>query len=131
MSHMTQVSLEIKSLAELERACNRLGLTLVRGKTKARYYGHSTMTCDHVIEVPRTAFDIAVKRLSNGTFTLSCDFYGQEGGILKQTCGNDLGLLKQAYAVEVAKREGRKKGMSVTEEKTSNGKIRVKMKAVV
>ena len=84
MSHMTQVALEVKSLSELERACNRLGLTLIRGKVAARYYGHRTVTCDHTIEVPSTAFDIAVKRRSNGTYVLSCDFYGPEGRVIER-----------------------------------------------
>jgi len=130
MSSMTQIVSEIKSLIDLERACNRLGITLVRGKTEARYYGHKTVTCDHTIEIPRTAFDIAVKKRHDGTYVLSCDLYGPEGRVIADTCGKSLGLLKQAYAVEVAKSEARKKNMRVTEERKTDGRIRVKLKVV-
>lgn len=131
MSHMTTISIEVRDLEALEQACRRLGLTLVRGKNKARFYNHNTAECDHVIEVPASAHDIGVVKEADGTYRLQTDFYGMEGERVKKLCGDDLSKLMQAYGVEKSKVEARRKGFSCFEEVMQDGTIRVKARRVV
>jgi len=125
MSHMVEITTKIQGLDMLERACRRLGLNLMRGKTKARYYGNKVVTCDHAIEVPSCGFDIGVKKQSDKSYLLMADFYGQEGRKLEEVCGKELGRLKQAYQAVVAKVVAQSKGFTVEETKV-NGKQRVR-----
>lgn len=128
MSHMTTIDIEIQDVDALEEACARIeGLTFVRGKTKATYYGHNTVGCKHAIEVNGSAFDIAVVE-RGGKYFLQADFYGMEGQKITKTAGQGLGLLKQAYGIVKAKKESRKKGWMPSERKLDNGKIRVTLR---
>ncbi len=69
MSHVATVELDIKSLDDLDSACKRLGLELVRGKETYHWYGRSVGDyplpdgftaddlgkCSHAIRVPPIA----------------------------------------------------------------------------
>ncbi len=66
MSHVAKVDVEITNLDDLEAACKRIGLELVRGQQTYEWYGSSVGdtplldgfteeelgTCDHAIRVP-------------------------------------------------------------------------------
>ena len=73
MSHISKIELEVKDLGVLGQACNRLGIKLVRGKTRFKWYGKDA-PCDHVIEVPGAEYEIGVVKHNNG-YGLNCDFY--------------------------------------------------------
>jgi hypothetical protein len=116
MSHISKIELEVKDLAILGQACARLGLELARGRTAFKWYGKEA-PCDHCIRVPGADYEIGVIN-NGGSFELNCDYYDRN---LEKTIGKQGGLLKQAYAVEKAKVEARKKGYSVVERQTETG----------
>ena len=74
--------------------------------------------CDHAIKAQDATYEIGVVRKGK-SYRLIWDYY-QAGG-LNKVIGKDGGLLKQAYAVEKAKLEARRKGYSVTETATDTG----------
>lgn len=109
MSHVATISLEIKNLDDLEAACNRLGLELVRGKESYRWFGRSVGDhplpegftvddlgkCDHAIRIPQSvtgadrAYEIGVVKRRDGKpgWTLLWDFWN--GGKSHFATGND------------------------------------------
>jgi hypothetical protein len=116
MSHISKIELEVKDLGTLGQACTRLGLRLIRGQNTFRWYGREAH-CDHIIQVPGADYEIGVIR-KNGAYELNCDFYDKN---LEKAVGRNAGLLKQAYAVEKARCEARKKGYGVIERQTETG----------
>lgn len=116
MSHISKIELEVRDIQVLSSACNRLGLELLKGQKTFKWYGKEAK-CDHAIRVPGAKYEIGV--LKNGSiFELSCDYYDSN---IEKVVGKQAGLLKQAYAVEKAKIEARKKGYSLMERKTQTG----------
>jgi len=80
MSHIATIELEVNDLESLSRACQRMGLKLVRGKkTYKWYYGDNT--CDHAIVVPGANYEIGIHH-KEGKYNLETDFWDQMG--LKQ-----------------------------------------------
>jgi hypothetical protein len=123
MSHISKIELEVKDLAVLSQACGRLGLHLMRDQTTYKWYGQDAQ-CDHAIRIPGATYEIGVIH-KDGRYELQCDFY--DAGIEK-AIGRQGGLLKQAYAVEKAKLEARRKGYTVLEKKTETGiRLHVRM----
>lgn len=121
MSHITNIDLEIKDLNALQSACRRMGLTFNHGAGKVRFYKSQSVDADHVINVPGCSYDVGVVSNKTGGFSLVWDNY-QTGG-LEAILGAGAGKLKQAYGIEKAKIEARKKGYSVVEAKKSDGSI--------
>ena len=116
MSHISKIELEVKDLSVLGQACARLGLELIRGKNRFKWYGKSA-PCDHAIKVPGADYEIGVVKQNRG-YELNCDFYDRN---IEKSIGRQAGLLKQAYAVAKTKIEARKKGYSVLEQNTETG----------
>ena len=123
MSHISKIELEVKDLAILKMACDRLGLEFMQGKTEFRWY-RSSAKCDHAIRVPGTDYEIGVQTV-DGKYELQCDYYDPNIG---KAIGQKGGLLKQAYAVEKTRSEARRKGYTVIEKKTENAiRLHVRM----
>jgi len=123
MSHISKLELEVRDLQVLEIACQRLGLELHRGKRTFKWFGKEA-ECDHCISVPGAEYEIGVVKCE-GLLNLSCDFFD---GNIEKAIGADGGLLKQAYAVEKARSEARKKGYTVVERQTQTGiQLRVQL----
>jgi len=132
MSHISKIELEIMDLSVLRQACGRLGLEFVKDQRTYAWYGRwvgdtplpedvsidELGRCDHAITAPGASYEIGVVRKGK-SYRLIWDYY-QAGG-LNKVIGKDGGLLKQAYAVEKAKLEARRKGYSVTETATDTG----------
>ncbi len=117
MSHISKIELEVKDLATLKQACERLGLKMVRGQCTFKWYGQEEGRCDHAIRVPEAAYEIGVVKTGSG-FELRCDYWDSAIG---KAIGQAGGLLKQAYAIERTKTEARRKGYSVIEKQTDSG----------
>jgi len=117
MSHISKIELEVKDLATLRQACNRLGLKIIEGKSTFKWYGQEDCRCDHAIQVPGTTYEIGVIRTCN-LYELQCDYYDPAIG---KAIGTSGGLLRQAYAVERTKTEARRKGHNIIEERTDSG----------
>jgi hypothetical protein len=123
MSHISKIELEVRDLAIIGQACSRLGLQLQKDQKTFKWYGQDA-TCDHAIRIPGASYEIGVIQ-KDGRYELQCDFY--DSGIEK-AIGRQGGLLKQAYAVEKAKLEARRKGYTVLEKKSETGiRLHVRM----
>jgi len=127
----------------LDAACQRLGLRLNRGQTTYKWWGESAgdtplpegMTvddlgkCSHAICIPgnKDAYEIGVVKRPNGQgFTLAWDYF-QGGYGLQDVCGSDCNNLKQAYAVEAAKRTAQLEGFTVQEFANQDGSVRLQL----
>jgi hypothetical protein len=133
MSHVTTIDLKIKSLEALKGACERLGLQWKEGQKTYKWYGRYMRDyqlpewmkeedlgkCTHAISVPGAEYEIGIIE-REGEVKLLWDFW-QSGG-LERKLGKGAGLLKQAYAVEMAKIQARRKGFSVYEKLSEDGK---------
>ncbi len=131
MSHYSEVQIEFRDGAALVAALNRLGF---QGKVEVHqeakslygYQGDRREQQGHIIirrqHVGSAANDIGFQRYSDGMYRAHIsDFDRSNNGY------NDawLGKLKQAYGVERAKAEAKKKGYRVSEQKQDDGRIRL------
>jgi hypothetical protein len=116
MSHISTIELEVKDLGILGQACSKVGLELVKGQKTHKWYGRDSH-CDHAIKVTGAHYEIGVVQ-KDGQYELKCDFYDRN---IEQAIGKQGGLLKQAYAVEKARVEARRKGYSVLEKRIDTG----------
>ena len=134
MSHITKIEIEVKDLGALKAACSRMGFRFVAHQKTYAWYGsfmgdaplpeglteEDLGKCDHAIQVPGASYEIGV-RAGKGGYRLLWDSW-TDGG-LEERVGVDASRLKQAYGVELARREARRKGFSVTEIKNPDGSI--------
>ena len=116
MSHISKIELEVKDLQVLKKACERLGLNLIKGRKEFKWYGKSA-PCDHAVTIPNAAYEVGIINIG-GHYELRCDYY--DPGIEK-AIGPNGGLLKQAYALEKTRSEARRKGYTVTEKSAKQG----------
>jgi len=119
MSHIARIELEVNDLSTLDRACQKMGLKLVRNQKSYKWY-YGDNTCDHAIVVPGANYEIGIHH-KEGKYNLETDFW-DEG--IKSAIGDNGGLLKQRYAVERTKAEAVRQGYRVIEKQTDN-KIRL------
>jgi hypothetical protein len=116
MSHISKIELEVKDLQVLKQACRRLGLEFMKNKKNFNWFGKEGH-CDHAIKIPGANYEVGVVK-KGGCFELLCDYFDRN---IEMKIGSKGGLLNQAYAVEKAKTEARRKGYSVIEKKTQTG----------
>jgi len=144
MSHVTTVDVQIGDLGALGAACKRVGLELVRDQKTYNWYGtHVGDTpipegfteqdlgrCDHAIRLPGkpNAYEIGVVRARNGQpgYTLMIDEWVDGLGLVEK-CGKGCGLLKQAYATEVAIAAAELEGFHVNELPQPDGSIQLQL----
>lgn len=118
MSHIAEVNLLVQDLNALQRACQRLGLELVRHQQSYRWYGRSVGdyplptgftkdelgTCEHAIRIPGNtqAYEIGIVTRRDGKpgYTLLWDFYNGGYGLVDRV-GENAERLQQLYALEV------------------------------
>ncbi len=140
MSHVAQMEIDILDLDALATAAKRLGMELVKNQVKYKWYGHHVGDypvpegftpqdlgmCLHAIRIPGDdkAYEIGVVKRRDGKpgYQLMWDFW--KGGFgLMDKIGETGGLLKQAYGVQVAKKQMLRDGYRVTETKDKQGNI--------
>lgn len=142
MSHVCTIALEVKDLDSLAKACKRLGLELRLGQQTYRWFGESAGDaplpagftaedlgkCEHAIGIPgdAKAYEIGLVKRRDGKqgFALLCDFWDGGKG-LEAVAGVECCKLKQAYATEVAIKQGRLQGFSVQEKQLADGSVRL------
>lgn len=144
MSHVVEISTEIKDLEALSVACEKLDLELVRDQETYKWWGHSVGDyplpthedgtpyteeelgkCSHAIRVKNNpeAYEVGLVKTKTG-YRLLYDYYGGGKGLMRKI-GDNADTLTQRYAVEVATRQARRQGMTVTETLGTDGKIRL------
>lgn len=132
MSHISKIELEIRSLEELQKACQRLGLDFRTDQKTYKWYGRwvgdaplpegvsidDLGKCDHAIQVPGATYEIGIKKIGN-KYNLLWDYW--DSGKLERVLGKNLGKLKQAYTTERVRKESRLKGYRIQEKQTNKG----------
>ena len=117
MSHIVEIKTEIRDEAAVKAACTRLQLAAPEHKTVRLFNATATGLC---VQLPGWQYPV-VANLQTGQ--VQYDNYQGLWGEQKH-----LNSFLQAYAVEKAKIEARKKGHSVTETSLQDGSIRVTVK---
>ena len=114
MSHIVEIKTEIRDEQAVRSACTRLQLAAPEHKTVRLFNATATGLC---VQLPGWNYPV-VASLETGQ--LQYDNYGGHWGEQSR-----LNKFLQAYAVEKAKIEARKKGHMVTETALQDGSIRV------
>ena len=114
MSHIVTIDTQVRDLAALQAACQRLGLPAPQHETVELFSGQAT---GHCVRLPEWKYPV-VCDLSAGHVRYD-NFEGQWGD------RRALDKLLQSYAVERAKIEARRRGHSVTEQVLSDGSIKL------
>ena len=131
MSHYCEVAIELTDEGCLVAALNRLGF---EGKVEVHqtpqtlygYKGDMRPQKAHIIirrqHVGSAANDLGFERQSDGTYRVwVSEFDESHNGYNKAW----LGKLKQAYGVEKARAEAKKRGFRVSEQKLDDGRVRL------
>jgi len=121
MSHFVSIQSQIKDIEALARACAELNLKLV-ANTTARGYGNQTLKADYVIRISASPYDIAVQKQTDGSYSLTTDWYY---GYVEKQVGKNYGRLLQAYGVSKTILEAKRKGYCVQRTAGKNGSIRL------
>ena len=114
MSHIVEIKTEVRDEAAVKAACTRLQLAAPEHKTVRLFNATATGLC---VQLAGWSYPV-VCNLQTGQ--VQYDNYGGHWGEQKH-----LNSFLQAYAVEKAKIEARKKGHSVTETTLQDGAIKV------
>lgn len=114
MSHIVTIKTEIRDATALRAACQRLGLPQPVTGTHTLFSGE---VAGLAVQLPDWLYPV-VCQLEMGT--LQFDNYHGRWGEQKH-----LDALRQAYAVEKAKIEARRKGHTVSEQALTDGSIKL------
>jgi hypothetical protein len=114
MSHIVEIKTEIRDEAAVKAACTRLQLPAPEHKTVRLFNATATGVC---VQLPGWQYPVVC---NTQTGQVSYDNYQGHWGEQKH-----LNAFLQAYAVEKARIEARKKGHSVSETRLEDGSIRV------
>lgn len=104
----------------LKEACSKIGLELIEGQTKYKWYGSQKKKCLHAIIAPgkNSAYEIGVNQ-KNEVFTLSFDPHNGGNGLTKlcgAKCSKLIAIYTQVVAIKEATKFAQAQGWSVTEE---------------
>ena len=114
MSHVVTIKTRVHDPAAVAAACHRLGLEAAVQGTAALYSGEATGL---IVRLPRWQYPAVFDTL---TGDVRYDNYEGQWGDQAQ-----LDRFLQAYAVEVAKLQARRKGYAVSEQQLADGSVRV------
>jgi hypothetical protein len=114
MSHVVEIKTEIRDEQAVKAACVRLQLPTPEHKTIRLFNATATGLC---VQLPGWSYPV-VANLATGQ--LQYDNYQGHWGEQSR-----LNQFQQAYAVEKARIEARKKGHAVSETRLQDGSIRV------
>lgn len=131
MSHYSEVTIEMTDTSCLVAALERLGF-----KGKVEIHSEAQPLYDYMALVRPQKAHVIIRRRHVGGYANDLGFERQADGKYRvwvsefdqQENGYNaawMGKLKQAYGVEKAKSEARKKGYLVTEKKLDDGRIRL------
>ncbi len=114
MSHIVEIKTEIRDEQAIRAACVRLQLAAPEHKTVRLFNATATGLC---VQLPGWNYPVVCETQSGA---VKYDNYNGHWGEQAR-----LNAFLQAYAVEKAKIEARKKGHSVSETRLEDGSIRV------
>ena len=114
MSHVVEIKTEVRDEQAVRAACVRLQLTPPEQKAVLLFSATARGLC---VQLPQWQYPVVINLQTGQT---QYDNYGGHWGEQKH-----LNSFLQAYAVEKAKIEARKKGYRVAETKLEDGSIKV------
>lgn len=114
MSHIVEIKTQVRDATAIAAACRRLGLADPVQRTVKLF---SSTETGLAVELPDWRYPV-VCDLASGA--VKYDNYGGHWGAPQQ-----LNKLLQAYAVEKARIEARKKGHTITEQALGDGSIKL------
>jgi hypothetical protein len=114
VSHIVQIHTEVRDVAAVGAACRRLGLAEPVHGTTSLYSGQVTGLA---VQLPGWTYPVVCDTTSG-----QVQFDNFEGRWGDRT---ELDRFLQAYAVEKAHIEARKRGFGITEQQLPNGAIKV------
>ena len=114
MSHVVEIKTEIRDEAAVKAACVRLQIPTPEHNTVRLFNAMATGLC---VQLPGWSYPVVCDHQSGA---VQFDNYGGHWGEQKH-----LNSFLQAYAVEKARIEARKKGHAVSETRLQDGSIRV------
>ena len=114
MSHIVQIQTEVRDPTAVAAACRRLTLPEPVHGTAALFSGEAAGL---LVKLPNWLYPVCIDTASG---TMKFDNYGGSWGDQEH-----LDKFMQAYAVEKAAIEARKKGYAVTEQALTDGSIRL------
>lgn len=148
MSHVATVDIEIKDehIDCLAKAAADCGLEWRQGQTTYKWFGQWVRDyhggdaaykhgidpknygkCEHAMAIPgagASQYELGVTRNKEGKLALIWDFFGS-GRNLVAKIGKNGDLLAQRYAVQVALKQAKLKGMRVQERSLPNGAVQL------
>ncbi|MBL8793148.1 MAG: DUF1257 domain-containing protein [Planctomycetia bacterium] len=157
MSHVVSISVEIRDLQALQKACQRLGWTFRQGQQTYQWFGRwmdDSPIPAHLFTPERTAALQAMPReeriaamneflghcnhaiaIPGCHYEVGLKHYGDHyklvwdfwEGQMNQAMGTGGGPLLQAYAVEKAKLEAQRQGLPCTESILEDGTIKLQL----
>lgn len=115
MSHLTKARVEIKDLAALSRAAERLGVKVTQGKRtyKEQYTGN----VDSVMAFEYQGGRAYVTQEQDGEHKLTIDNYGNP---ITQKIGKDCALLGREYAITIVEEQALAMGGVILSQDTQN-----------
>ncbi len=137
MSHIVTIKTQFRSLEAIKAAAERLGGTFHEGQQTYVWFGQymgdyplpagvareDLGKCDHAISFPGCTYQLGIVKTGPTTFELRWDFW--ERAIREKLGGEAAPLLKQAYAIEAARLEARRRGHGFVEQKQADGSIKL------
>jgi len=114
MSHVVRIETQIRDVVALSAACRRIGVAEPICETVKLFRSEAT---GHCVRLPKWRYPV-VCDVESGQ--VSYDNYGGRWGEQRE-----LDRLVQAYAVEAAKAEARRRGHTVTERALADGSIKL------
>ena len=134
MSHYSEVVIELTDEGCLVAALSRLGFkdkveVHQEGQPLYGYQGDVRAQKAHIIirreHVGRAANDLGFERQADGKYRVWVSDYDRKYNKYDDAW---MGRLKQAYGVEKARAEAKKKGYRVSEQKLDDGRIRLMLR---
>ena len=116
MSHIVSIQTKVHDPVAVQAACARLGLPAAEQGSAKLYSGEASGL---LIKLPGWRFPVVVEPIT-GNIQFD-NFNGSWGN------RQELDHFLQAYAVEKAKLEARKKGYSTSEQRLTDGSIKVQI----
>ena len=114
MSHVVTIDTKLRDRTAIDAACRRLNLAATKHEKVALYSGEVTGLA---VRLPEWQYPVVI---DSDTGKLQYDNFGGRWGEQKH-----LDALLQMYAVEKAKIEARRRGHACTEQRLSDGSIKL------
>ncbi len=121
MSHFSTVSVNLDDEASIKAACNEMDLKFrINSKVKG-YYGAGE-TCDIVIEVPNSPYEVGLRRNGKGGYDLIYDRFGNH---VEKVLGKNCKKLVESATYHKVTKTARKLGYMIQRKDKQGGGIQV------